>query len=186
MLWEPSGVDSAMAAAELADGGHRTQTRSMARIDRASRVLAAPQEAVYGALLDPRAVEEWLPPAGMSGRMERWDGRAGGGFRMVLTYLDPSDGPGKTADATDVVDVVFADLAPPDRIVQRAVFRSQDPAYAGTMTMTWWLEATGDATVVTVTATDVPFGIDQAVHEAAIASSLANLAAYVDRAHQAG
>jgi hypothetical protein len=36
---------------------------------------------------------------------------------------------------------------------------------------------------VTITATDVPPGIDQSVHEAGIASSLANLAAYVEAAH---
>ncbi|ELB87134.1 hypothetical protein SIM91_05710 [Rhodococcus opacus] len=33
---------------------------------------------------------------------------------------------------------------------------------------------------MTVTAADVPPGIDQAVHEAGIASSLATLASYVD------
>jgi hypothetical protein len=48
--------------------------------------------------------------------------------------------------------------------------------------MTWHLAATGAGTEVTVTATDVPPGIDQADHEAGIASSLANLAAYVEAA----
>jgi len=153
----------------------------MARTDRASRVLAAPQERVYGALVDQHAVEQWLPPDGMSGRIEHWDPRPGGGFRMVLTYLDPTDAPGKSSDATDVVDVVFADLVPPLRVVQLAVFESDDPAYAGTMTMTWRLKPTGGGTEVTVTATDVPSGIDQATHEAGIASSLANLATYVER-----
>ena len=63
----------------------------------------------------------------------------------------------------------------------RAVFAAEDPAYAGTMTMTWNLTATGGGTEVTVTATDVPAGIDRATHEAGIASSLANLADYVER-----
>ncbi|MDH6290530.1 SRPBCC domain-containing protein [Rhodococcus opacus] len=98
----------------------------------------------------------------------------------VLTYLDPADSPGKTSDTTDVVDVGFADLVPPERVVQLAVFEADDPSYAGTMTMTWHLAAAGDGTEVTVTATDVPPGIDQAAHEAGIASSLANLASYVE------
>jgi len=99
---------------------------------------------------------------------------------MVLTYLDPADSPGKTSDATDVVDVVFAELVPSRRMVQQAVFEADDPSYAGTMTMTWQLAAAGDGTEVTVTATDVPPGIDQAAHEEGIASSLAHLAAYVE------
>jgi uncharacterized protein YndB with AHSA1/START domain len=155
----------------------------MERIDRASRVIAAPPAAVYGALLDRAALEAWLPPAGMRGRIERWDPRPGGGFRMVLTYLDPAGSPGKTSDASDVVDVGFADLVPSERVVQRAVFEAGDPSYAGTMTMAWQLTAAGAGTEVTVTASDVPPGIGQADHEAGIASSLANLASYVEAAH---
>ncbi|MGW1996825.1 SRPBCC family protein [Embleya sp. NPDC001921] len=168
----------------------------MDRIDRASRVIAASPATVYDALLDRESLEAWLPPEGMRGRIERWDPRPGGGFRMVLTYLDPTDSPGKTSDATDVVDVEFGELVPAERVVQRAVFEADDPSYAGTMTMTWHLAADaggdggggsgsdgdgdGDATRVTVTAKDVPPGIDQAAHEVGIASSLANLAAYVE------
>jgi uncharacterized protein YndB with AHSA1/START domain len=158
----------------------------MGRTDRASRVIAAPPATVYDALLDRQSLEAWLPPEGMRGRVERWDPRPGGGFRMVLTYLDASNSPGKSSDATDVVDVEFADLVSPERVVQRAVFESDDPAYAGTMTMTWHLAAADAGTEVTVTATDVPPGIDQAVHESGIASSLANLAAYVERASDSG
>ena len=153
----------------------------MGRTDRASRVIAASPTTVYDALLDRESVEAWLPPAGMRGRIEQWDPRPGGGFRMVLTYLDPADSPGKSSAATDVVDVGFADLVPAERVVQQAVFEADDPSFAGTMTMTWQLTATGDGTEVTVTATDVPPGIDQADHEAGIASSLANLASHVER-----
>ncbi|MFC8197824.1 SRPBCC family protein [Streptomyces sp. NPDC057298] len=152
----------------------------MDRTDRASRRIAASPAVVYGALLDPESLETWLPPDGMSGRVEHWDPRPGGGFRMVLTYLDPTDSPGKSSDATDVIDVRFADLVPSERVVQRAEFEADDPSYVGTMTMTWHLAAAGSGTEVTVTATDVPPGIEQAVHEAGIASSLANLASYVE------
>ncbi|MEU1811261.1 SRPBCC family protein [Micromonospora sp. WMMD1076] len=152
----------------------------MSRIDRAGRTIAAPPTTVYDALVDRAALEAWLPPDGMRGRIEHWDPRPGGGFRMVLTYLDPAGSPGKTSDATDVVDVGFAELVPALRVVQTAVFQADDPAYAGTMTMTWHLAAAGDGTAVTVTATGVPPGIDQAVHEEGIASSLAHLAAYLE------
>ncbi|WBB80411.1 SRPBCC family protein [Micromonospora sp. WMMD882] len=154
----------------------------MGRTDRVSRVIAAAPAAVYGALLDPGALQAWLPPTGMRGRIERWDPRPGGGFRMVLTYLDAADAPGKTSDATDVVEVGFVDLTPPERVVQRAVFDSDDPTYAGVMTMTWELAASGTGTEVTVTATGVPPGVGQADHQAGIASSLANLASHVEAA----
>lgn len=154
----------------------------MGRIDRASRVIAAPPAAVYGAMLDRDSVVAWLPPDGMRGRVEWWDPRPGGGFRMVLTYLDPAGSPGKSASATDVVDVEFADLVAPERVVHRVEFEADDPSYAGTMTMVWSLAAVGDGTEVTVTAMDVPPGVDQAAHQAGIASSLANLAAHVEAA----
>lgn len=152
----------------------------MGRTDRASRVIAASPTTVYDALLDRESVEAWLPPEGMRGRIEHWDPRPGGGFRMILTYLDPADSPGKSSAATDVVDVGFADLVPAERVVQQAVFEADDPSFAGTMTMSWQLTPTGGGTEVTVTATDVPPGISQADHEAGIASSLANLASYVE------
>ncbi|NBE56248.1 SRPBCC family protein [Streptomyces boluensis] len=155
----------------------------MTRTDRVSRLIAASPAAVYGALLDRAALEAWLPPDDMSGRIERWDPRPGGGFRMVLTYLDPTGSPGKTSEATDVVEVGFVDLVEPELVVQQAEFEADDPAYAGTMTMTWNLTGTGHGTEVTVTATGVPPGIGQADHEAGIASSLAHLAAYVEAAH---
>lgn len=155
----------------------------MVRIDRASRVIAAPAAKIYGALLDRESLEVWLPPDGMSGRIERWDPRPGGGFRMVLTYLDASGNPGKTSAGSDIVDLEFADLVPSERVVQRAVFTADDPSFAGTMTMTWTLTPTDGGTEATVTATDVPPGIDQGDHQTGLASSLANLAAYVEAAN---
>ncbi|MFF3212666.1 SRPBCC domain-containing protein [Streptomyces sp. NPDC002886] len=171
-------------AARAPEPRNRTGHGSPGRTDRGARTVAAPPASVYAALLDRASLEAWLPPDGMSGRIERWDPRPGGGFRMVLTHLDPAGSPGKTSGSTDVVDVRFTGLVPPERVVQQAVFESDDPSYAGTMTMTWHLGARegGRGTEVTVTATGVPPGIDRAEHEAGIASSLAHLASYVEGA----
>jgi len=132
------------------------------------------------ALMDREALETWLPPDGMRGRVDHWDPRTGGGFRMTLTCPDPTGAPGKTSAGTDVVEVAFTALAPPERVVQQAVFASDDPAYAGTMTMTWDLTPTSGGTRVTVTATGVPSGIGRADHEAGISSSPAQPAAYAE------
>ena len=72
----------------------------MARTDTASRVIAAPPDRVFAALVDPEALTAWLPPDGMSGRFERFDARPGGSYRLVLTYADASSARGKaTADS---------------------------------------------------------------------------------------
>ncbi|MDE3724918.1 SRPBCC domain-containing protein [Nocardiopsis sp. N85] len=129
--------------------------------------------------MDPRSLERWLPPEGMTGRVERFDPRPGGGYRMTLTYRDP--GRGKTDADTDVVEVGFVDLVPEERVVQRVVFASDDPAFAGTTTMTWRPASDGATTLVTVTAEDVPPGISPEDHAAGLASSPARPAAFVER-----
>lgn len=153
----------------------------MARTDTASRVIAAPPEQVYAALVDPEALVAWLPPDGMSGRFEHFDARPGGSYRLVLTYADASTAPGKATADTDVVDARFLDVVPGVRVVQAVDFVHDDDAFAGTMTMTWEVTATGPGTRVEIRAVDVPAGISAEDHAAGLASSLANLAAYVER-----
>lgn len=60
-------------------------------------------------------------------------------------------------------------------------FESDDPAFSGTMTMTWEVTAIDGGTRVDITADDVPDGISPEDHAAGLASSLANLAEYVER-----
>ena len=51
------------------------------------------------------------------------------------------------------------DLVPETRVVQAVDFESDDPSFAGTMTMTWELHSTDDGTIVEIKAEDVPVGI---------------------------
>lgn len=99
---------------------------------------------------------------------------------MVLTYADASTSRGKATADSDIVEVRFVDLIPGKRIVQEVDFVSDDPAYAGTMTMTWETTAVGTGTRVDIIAEEVPDGISAEDHAAGIASSLAQLAAYVE------
>jgi uncharacterized protein YndB with AHSA1/START domain len=151
------------------------------RTDRASRVIAAPLERVYAALVDPEALEAWLPPDGMSARFERFDARPGGSYRMVLTYADASAEPGKATADSDIVEARFVDIVPGARVVQAVDFVSDDPAYAGTMTMTWAVTAVDAGTRVDIRADDVPDGISAADHAAGLSSSLTNLAAHLEQ-----
>ncbi|MFD4991355.1 SRPBCC domain-containing protein [Cellulosimicrobium cellulans] len=149
------------------------------RVDEASRLVGAAPRDVYRALVDRDALVAWLPPEGMTGRFERFDLRPGGSYRMVLAYADPDADPGKTGEGTDVVDVAIVDLVPGRKVVQEVDFPSDDPAFAGTMTMTWTVEPAGDGARVTVRATGVPSGISPEDHAAGLASSLAHLDTYV-------
>jgi uncharacterized protein YndB with AHSA1/START domain len=115
----------------------------------------------------------------MTGRFERFDPRPGGWYRLVLTYVDASARGKATADA-DVVESRFVDLVPGVRVVQAVEFVSDDPAYAGTMAMTWELAECDGATRVDIIADNVPDGVAAEDHEAGMASSLANLAAYLE------
>ena len=151
----------------------------MARTDTASRVVPASPERVYAALIDPDALTAWLPPEGMTARFEHFDARPGGSYRMVLTYEDAAGAPGKTTAAADVVEADFVDLVPGVRVVQAGDFVSDDPAYAGTMTMTWELTRVEGGTRVEIRAENVPDAISATDHAAGFASSLANLAVYL-------
>jgi uncharacterized protein YndB with AHSA1/START domain len=144
-------------------------------------VIAAPLEGVYAALVDPDALIAWLPPEGMSGRFEHFDARPGGSYRMVLTYADATGAPGKATSDSDIVEGRFLDVVPGARVVQAVDFVSDDPAYAGTMTMTWEVTAVDAGARVEIRADDVPDGISAEDHAAGLASSLANLAAYLER-----
>lgn len=144
-------------------------------------MIAAPPERVYAALVDPDALTAWLPPDGMTGRFDRFDARPGGSYRLILTYTDASSSPGKATPDSDVVEARFVDIVPGVRVVQVVEFVSDDPAYSGTMTMIWQVSPVETGTRVEIRADDVPDGISAEDHAAGLASSLSNLAAYLER-----
>ena len=155
--------------------------RRMPRTDTASRSIDAPPDLVFAALVDPDALLAWLPPAGMHARFEHFDPRPGGSYRMVLTYEDSGGAPGKSTDDADIVEARFVEIVPGDRVVQAVEFASDDPALAGTMTMTWTVAARDGGTLVEIRADDVPDGIAAEDHAAGMASSLENLATHLER-----
>jgi uncharacterized protein YndB with AHSA1/START domain len=149
----------------------------MGRTDRAELFITAPREQIYSAMLDPAALEAWLPPDNMRGRVLWFDARPGGGFRMELTYLDGSRG--KSSAHSDITEVTFVELLAGERVLQQVMFDSDEPAFAGTMTMTWTLFEAPDGTVVQIRADDVPPGVSPSDHAIGLAASLNNLSAYV-------
>jgi uncharacterized protein YndB with AHSA1/START domain len=156
-----------------------TDTNSTAST-RTSAVIAAPREALYRAFTDPAALEVWQSPGEMTGKILAFDARVGGGYRMSLFY-PASEQPtrGKTVEREDRYTARFVELTPPTRIVQAISFDSDDPAFAGEMTMAVTFEECGGGTEVTIAFERIPPGISPEDNDTGTRSSLEKLATYV-------
>jgi uncharacterized protein YndB with AHSA1/START domain len=152
----------------------------MARVDSASRLIAAPPERIYRAFVEPGAMERWLPPSGMTGKMLHFDFREGGSYRMRLTYKAPQSGGGKTSDSSDEVAVHLVRLDKGKTIEQDVQFESEDAVFSGVMRMVWTFQTEEGETRVTVCAENVPSGISSEDHQAGMNSTLENLANFVE------
>lgn len=82
------------------------------RVDSASRLIHVSPSAIYQAFAQPGAMEQWLPPENMTGKMLHFDFRTGGSYRMRLTYKDPHDRSGKMSADADETEVQLISLEP--------------------------------------------------------------------------
>ncbi len=168
-----------VAELEAAPWGRRYDP-GMPRTDRASRLMDAPVRRVFDALVTREALESWLPPGGMTGRFERFDPTPGGSYRLVLTYASPTTSQGKSSANSDIVEGHYLDIVPDTCVVQAVEFIADDPKFAGTMKMTWRVQEEPGGTRVEIVADDVPDGISAEDHAVGLASSLDNLARFVE------
>ncbi|QNQ10615.1 SRPBCC family protein [Sphingomonas alpina] len=151
------------------------------RIDAASRIIKASPQSLYRAFVDADAWLIWLPPEGMTGSIELFQPFEGGRYRMTLTYDElPAGTSGKASADSDVVRGQFVRLVRDERVVQVVEFRSDDPAFAGEMTMTWSLTPVPDGTEVRIICENVPPGIKPEDHAVGLGSTLDNLAAFTE------
>ncbi|RIK84373.1 MAG: polyketide cyclase [Planctomycetota bacterium] len=93
---------------------------------RLHRVLRAPPEKVYRAFTEPDAYCKWVPPHGFVGKIEKWDPRVGGSYRMSFTNF----GTGKSHSFGGT----YVELTPHERI--RYTDQFDDPNLPGTMNVT--------------------------------------------------
>lgn len=143
-------------------------------------IIDSPREAIYRAFTDPNALQAWQAPGEMTATVHSFDLRPGGGYEMTLRYPESEAGaPGKTTEQEDRYTARFVELDPPARIVQVIVFDSDDPLFAGEMTMTVSLEEVEGGTAVTIAYAGTPPGIRPEDNEAGTRMSLEKLAAYI-------
>ncbi|MBC9883506.1 ATPase [Bradyrhizobium sp. INPA01-394B] len=147
------------------------------RTHTSSRFICANTACIYDACIESEKLVRWIAPAGAQAKVEEFDAREGGRFKIILSF---SNDIGKSSSRTDVVSGRFLRLVPGEGIVQAIEFVSDRPEFAGTMIMSWRLHPSGDRTLVSVVAENVPQGIGKADHESGMASSLENLARFVE------
>ena len=143
-----------------------------------TRVVPAPRDVVYRALLDPDALAAWRVPDGMRGEVHELDARTGGRIRMSLTYDDPA-GAGKSGGATDTFSGRFVELVEGERVVEEIEFESDDAGLRGSMTMTTTLRDVDGGTEVEIHHEGVPDAVPAADNETGTRMALDKLARLV-------
>ncbi|HEY2637094.1 MAG TPA: SRPBCC family protein [Solirubrobacteraceae bacterium] len=146
---------------------------------RIQRVLRAPRDSVYAALLDPEQIARWRFPGGMTCEVHEFDAREGGTSRLSLTYEAP-DRAGKSEGHTDTYHGRFVRLVPDELVVEALEFETDDPAFAGEMTTTIELADAVGGTDLRAVHEGVPDGVAAADNEAGWNQALDRLAALVE------
>ena len=118
----------------------------MANTVRLHRVLRAPAERVYRALLNADAMAKWLPPHGFTGKVHHLDARVGGTFRMSFTNF--------TTGHSHSFGGEYLELVPNERI--RHTDKFDDPGLPGVMTVTVTLKKVSVGTELSVVQEGIP------------------------------
>lgn len=146
-----------------------------------SKIIHASRENVYNAFTDKKALEFWLAPNGMIGKIHDFDLKVGGGYSMSLFYID-NNTKGKTSENEDRYCATFAELKPYEKIVQTINFQSDKSEYMDEMVMEIFLEEVESiSTKVTIIFKNIPIGIDPKDNEAGTEQSLKKLATYIEK-----
>jgi uncharacterized protein YndB with AHSA1/START domain len=110
------------------------------------RVLAAPPERVYRAMLDPDAICKWMPPHGFTCKVFELDATVGGRYRMHFTNL----GNGQS----HAFGGMYLELVPNERIVNTDVF--EDTNLPGEMRTTITFNAVSAGTDMHIVQEGIP------------------------------
>jgi uncharacterized protein YndB with AHSA1/START domain len=116
---------------------------------RLHRVLKAPAERIYKAVLDAAANCKWLSPYGFTCTVHNLEAKVGGTYKMTFTNF--SSGKSHSFGGK------YVELIPGQRIVATDVF--DDPNMPGEMKTTWTLKKVSVGTEVNVVQEGIPAAI---------------------------
>ena len=148
-------------------------------VTRISQHVKARRADVFRALVDARAVSQWMVPDGMTSHVHVFEAREGGAFRISLTYAGAT-GAGKTSEHTDTFHGRFVKLVTDECVEQVVEFETEDPNLQGEMRITYQLVDAGNGTDVHGEHRGLPSGVSAADNEIGWRMSLAKLAVLVE------
>ena len=137
---------------------------------RLHRVLKAPPERIYKAVLDPAANGKWLSPYGFTCTVHQLDAKVGGSYRMSFTNF--SSGKSHAFGGT------YLELKPNELI--RASDKFDDPNLSGKMVTTYRLKKVSLGTEVDIEQAGIPAIIPTEACYLGWQESLAQLALLVE------
>jgi uncharacterized protein YndB with AHSA1/START domain len=147
-----------------------TETQTVTGTVRLHRVLKAPPERVYKAILDPAANCKWLPPHGFTCTVHQLDAKVGGTYKMSFTNFST----GKSHSFGGE----YLELKSGERIVATDVF--DDPDLPGKMRTTYTLTRVSVGTEVNIVQENIPAAIPAEACYLGWQESLENLAKLVE------
>jgi uncharacterized protein YndB with AHSA1/START domain len=110
------------------------------------RVLKAPAERVYKAVLDPAANCKWLPPDGFTCTVHKMEARVGGTYKMSFTNF--------STGSSHSFGGKYVELKPGAKIVMTDVF--DDPNLPGQMRTTYTFKTVSVGTEVGIVQEGIP------------------------------
>jgi uncharacterized protein YndB with AHSA1/START domain len=125
------------------------QTQQASGTIRLHRVLKAPPERIFKAILDPAANSKWLPPHGYTCTVHHLDAKVGGTYKMSFTNF--STGKSQSFGGK------YLELKPNERIVASDLF--DDPNFPGEMRTTYTLKKISVGTEVEIVQENIPAAI---------------------------
>jgi uncharacterized protein YndB with AHSA1/START domain len=126
-----------------------TEAAGAANTIRLHRVLKAPPDRVYMAILDPAANAKWLPPHGFTCTVHHLDAKVGGTYKMSFTNF--------SSGKSHAFGGKYLELKPGERIVATDVF--DDPNLRGEMRTTYTFKRVFCGTELNVVQENVPAAI---------------------------
>ena len=144
---------------------------------RNTMIIRASRESLYHSFTDPEALEAWLAPGEMTGKIHNFDLRVGKGYTMSLFYpATEKKYRGKTSDKEDRFSARFIELSPPSKIVQAITFDTENQEFSGEMIMEVYFEIVNSGTKVIIVFKNIPSGIRPEDNETGTRLSLEKLA----------
>lgn len=137
---------------------------------RLHRVLRAPPERVYRALLDADAIAKWISPYGFTCKVHHMEAKVGGTFRMSFTNFNTGNSHAFSGE--------YLELVPNQRV--RYTDKFDDPNLPGEMQVTVVLTKVSCGTEINIVQEGLPEIIPVEMCYLGWQESLAQLATHVE------